>query len=823
MSRFRISFQIAICLALLSTTAIVVAEALDLLPNRTRITVNARIAVCETLAMHCSQLVNIHGEQAIESTLQQLQNRSDDMLSVALRRADGKVVASAGDHALHWQGTTSGHSTDSQIYVPITQGKKQWGALEVAFRPLRFTGWLAALDFDLYRLVLFAAGFNGLLFIYYLSKVLTELDPQRSMPQRVRSALDTLVEGLLVLDQRGRIVMANRAFTALTGQSAETLQGRRASDLPWKVSEGDFIAPWEDVLETREEKKGVSLSLPGGVTAGDDRTFVVNAAPILDAKGVNRGVLASFDDITALENKKRELMHMLAVLQESRERISRQNEELKYLATRDPMTGCLNRRSFFEQFEAIWEMAQTRQSDLACIMVDVDHFKSVNDNHGHSTGDEVLKKVASALLSSVNTTGLVCRFGGEEFCVLLPNCSIEVATEAAERFRMAVAALEFPQLSCTASFGVSANKLGAASPQAMLDEADKCLYFSKRNGRNRVSSWDKVPHDITVEESKVRRTREETPAPAESQVPFQAVTSLMAALSYRDPDTAAHCQRVADLAVATSRGLISAREAYLLEIAALLHDIGKIGVPDSILLKAGALTRDEWEIMHLNTRMGVEIVNASFQSPALVEMVRYHHCRYGGDPAAPQLPVGEQIPLGGRLICICDAFDSMITDRVYRKGRTRDEAFAELRRMAGVQFDPDLVERFIETISQRPDRSWQSTGAMSQELAINLGLQTERLALAIDDQDIRTVKALSSHLEATAAKHGVEDIRVVAASLVQQTEKDPDLQRMVQQLHEIIDLSLEAQKQALRPNAEWLQAVDRRKRLAGVTRPPQQT
>lgn len=816
MSRIQVTLQISLCLAVLSTTALIVAEALGLLPSHDKMALEARLATCESLAVQCSQLVSLHAGKSVEGALRQVANRTPDLLSAALRQADGTVIASAGDHAAHWIGNPDRKSSDSQVYVPIVQGRQEWGVLEVSFRPLRFPGWLAYFDFSFWRLMIFTTAVNGLIFIYYLRKVLTELDPQRSMPQRVRSALDTLVEGLLVLDKRGRIVMANRAFAAISGQTPEQLQGQVASALPWVKGDKAEVPPWEDVMESKAERAGVSLSLTS--SNNEQRSFVVNAAPILDAKGGSRGVLASFDDVTSLENKKRELMHMLAVLQESRERITRQNEELKYLATRDPMTGCLNRRSFFEQFEAQWEMLGEKGQDLACLMIDIDHFKSINDNHGHSTGDEVLKKVASALLSAVNNTGIVCRFGGEEFCVILPGCGVDVGAEAGERFREAIEGLKFPQLSVTASLGVSANKLGAKSAQGMLEEADKSLYFSKRNGRNKVTRFDRVPSDFEVSETKVRQRDnpvKETPQPA-IQVPFQAVTSLMAALSYRDPDTAAHCQRVADLAVATSRGMISAGEAYLLEVAALLHDIGKIGVPDSILLKPGSLTREEWELMRLNTRMGVEIVNASFQSPALNQMVRFHHCRFEGDPSAPQLPKGEDIPLGARLIAICDAYDSMTTNRVYRQGRTRAEAFGELQRMAGSQFDPQLVARFMEVISSRGERPVMATSELSQELAINLGLQTERLARAIDEQDLSTVKALATHLEATAAKAGAEEIRTAANHLVQLTEKDPDLNLMVQSIHEIIDLSLDAQKAALRPSNELAEAVETRKRLAGL-------
>src|SRR5690606_18751322 len=124
----------------------------------------------------------------------------------------------------------------------------------------------------------------------------------------------------------------------------------------------------------------------------------------------------------------------------------------------------------------------------------------------------------------------------------------------------------------------------------------------------------------------------------------------------------------------------------------LLHDIGKIGIPDSILLKAGSLTDDEWKIMRLHDRMGVDMIRSSFDCDELAQFVEMHHAWYGGSPENPSAPRGEQIPLEARILAIADAYDAMVSDRVYRPGMSRDEAFAELRRCAGRQFDPNLVE-----------------------------------------------------------------------------------------------------------------------------------
>jgi diguanylate cyclase (GGDEF)-like protein/PAS domain S-box-containing protein/putative nucleotidyltransferase with HDIG domain len=794
MMRVRLSIQIALSLALLSATVIFAAKAIGLIPDKHRAEVTARIALCENLAVTSSVLANRQQWDGIQVSLRELKARNPQIITAGLRRSDDRMMLQIGNHEATWQHTTNRQSSESQIYVPILQGKTKWGSLEVAFQPLEATGFAAWLDFNQWKLVLFVVTANALIFLFYLGRVLYELDPQRVMPQRVRSAFDTLSEGLMVLDSSGRIVLANQALGAAIGRKPEDLIGFAASRLPFQESAAGEQKPWESVRQTSLAQTGVEMSL--AANDGQTKTFFVNSAPIEDNTGKVCGVLASFADVTQLEQKKQDLLKILEVVRESRDKIRQQNTELVYLATRDSLTGCLNRRAFFEQFERIWH--QGNGIEVSCIMCDIDKFKSINDNHGHSKGDEVLRRVAEVLLNTIGSDGLVCRYGGEEFCIVLTAGSLENALEVGERLRSRVAELEFVDLKVTSSFGVSSGRLGAESCQALLDQADKSLYYSKHNGRNRVTAWN---HDGVADQVHEPEKRSEVVAnvepvclqqqPAELQVPYHAVACLLRALAYRDPETASHSARVADLAVATARGLMSAGDAYLLEIAALLHDIGKIGVPDAILLKPGKLTPEEWQIMNLHARIGVEIVAASFDSPGLVDTVRFHHAFFGGNGTGD--PKGCDIPLGARIVTICDAYDAMVSDRVYRKGRPPEVAFAELRRMGGSQFDPDLVERFIEIVSHRLSAAPQASVPINRELALNLGLQTERLAGAIDDLDFAAIRAVATHLKSTADAHGLDSL-AAAAELLLTGAHESDMAQLADIVHEIITLSLTAQQ-----------------------------
>ncbi|MDG1895414.1 MAG: GGDEF domain-containing protein [Fuerstiella sp.] len=190
------------------------------------------------------------------------------------------------------------------------------------------------------------------------------------------------------------------------------------------------------------------------------------------------------------------------------------------------MTGCLNRRSFFRDFEQTWEKSQVEGLPMAGVMVDIDHFKAVNDNHGHGVGDEVLRLVSAAVMKTVDPDDLVCRYGGEEFTILMPRTTLDEAEMKAEKCRLAIKALEFPKLSVTASLGVSALCQNPETPQDLLDQADKCLYVAKRNGRNQVVRWDRAQTQVANLSEETAPTREEeNEKKAASAVPFHAVAA----------------------------------------------------------------------------------------------------------------------------------------------------------------------------------------------------------------------------------------------------------------------------------------------------------
>jgi diguanylate cyclase (GGDEF)-like protein len=213
---------------------------------------------------------------------------------------------------------------------------------------------------------------------------------------------------------------------------------------------------------------------------------------VADESGKVRGAIATFNSITELERKTEELEQALVLLEKSRDETRLRNDELQVLATCDPLTGAVNRRAFMERAELEFETAVRNDRKLCCVMADIDHFKRVNDEHGHSMGDEVIRRLAQELISEWPNRELVCRFGGEEFCMLLTDTGVEGGVTLAARLRRTVAAEGFAPIPITVSFGVSSRAFGAPRFYDLLNQADEALYASKENGRNRVTRYDQI-------------------------------------------------------------------------------------------------------------------------------------------------------------------------------------------------------------------------------------------------------------------------------------------------------------------------------------------
>ncbi len=776
----RINFAILI----LCVASVMFASSLGWLPDERKIISQTRAKMCEAMATSITHLVSESDFRQVRSQLEVFAKRNPELISAGLRRSDGKMLASTDRHSQEW---TAGllNKNDGCYNVPILSGDAtRWGDLEIQYQPV-YQGVAAYLNPATVLLCLLLTPMIGIACWLHLRRILKYLDPSRVIPPRVRQTLDSFIESVVLMDKNNRIVLANQAFSKQVNRTADDLLGQSINQFGWQ-SESSEPLPWSVAKGNATPIGGATLK-----RSLDDQTvgvYSVNSSPVLDEEGAYQGSMVVFADVTPLERKRQELAQTLEKLLQSKQEITKQNEELRFLAARDPLTACMNRRSFFEYFAEYWEFAKENRKTLCAIMVDVDFFKSINDTYGHGRGDEVLRRVGSLLNSLAGKHDIVCRYGGEEFSVVMLDKTLDQATELAEKIRHEFGELDFGDFKITVSVGVSCDEFHAANPQELLDQADICLYVAKRNGRNQVIRYDLVPNEVVSEKTNVSNAKLLDRDAVTTRIQYPAVAALLSALSYRDPQTGAHSARVAHYAAILAQRVLRPRDVYIVEMAGLLHDLGKVGVPDSILLKPGRLTDEEWKIMEQHDQIGIEIITKAFKCPELTEIVVNHHTRWDGKDREKDLPYGEEIPIGARILTIVDAFDAMISDRPYRKGCPMADAVMELQRCAGSQFDPKLVEIFTQMVDSGAIEMVKFSDKLTQEEILNIGEQVEGLVTAIDRGDQKLFVALAGRLRQTAEKSNAENLANAVGRVIDLAKETDQHEKIARETLELLSM-----------------------------------
>jgi diguanylate cyclase (GGDEF)-like protein len=485
--------------ALLVSLVLLADMLLGVVPGHGEKQREVRQRVAENLAMQFTALLEVGDTATLGKTIRQVLARDADIVAIAVRRADGSTVLQHGQAQPAAAVRPAAASTTNHLRVPILAGSQAWGEVELRFvptEPTTLAGWLAQPFLQL-LLVLALGGF--LLCYAYLRRAMQYLNPSASVPDRVRTAFDSISEGLLVLDLQGRIVLANKAFRQLHPAAVGELTGRPIEALEWLLRGRDEAAtppgPWQLTLQSGAtvSAQPLELLLPD---TGSTR-LLVSSAPITDNKGRTRGCLVTFDNVSAVHRANEELRSTLSQLEKSRLLIEDQNEELRRLASRDALTGCFNRRAFFEIAEDLFAQARRSQTPLCCLMIDIDHFKQFNDRYGHAVDDQVIQVVARSLAAGLRQVDVLARYGGEEFCIVLPGAAPADALAVAERIRNDIATTASRAIRgtdvmpITASFGLVSLNAASRSIEALIDQADQALYVSKKAGRNRVTMWER--------------------------------------------------------------------------------------------------------------------------------------------------------------------------------------------------------------------------------------------------------------------------------------------------------------------------------------------
>jgi diguanylate cyclase (GGDEF)-like protein len=376
-----------------------------------------------------------------------------------------------------------------------------------------------------------------------------------------------------------------------------------------------------------------------------------------------------------------------------RDRLEHLITRLSEAAHHDPLTDLLNRRGFQHVFDTELERARRADQSLSLIVGDVDRFKRVNDVHGHAAGDAVLRRVSAAIRGAKRGFDSAARVGGEEFAVLAPDCDEHGAYMLAERIRAAVHEA-FSQRAddtpLTISFGISTFPLHGQSGDGLLRTADHALYAAKRLGRNRsVISSAEVP-GILADPGRASTN-------GEAQVDLAALVNLAEALDVRDSGSPSHSQRVGRYAELTARELGLPPEAVeRIRLAGILHDVGRVALPDGVLDKPGPLNESEWGWVRAHPAVGARMVETT-EYEDIRSWILFHHERPDGH-GYPEGRRSGEVPLESAILAVADAYEAMTSERPYRPALTPDEAAAELRREAGIQFREDVVDALLRAV-----------------------------------------------------------------------------------------------------------------------------
>ncbi|MBI2832049.1 MAG: diguanylate cyclase [Chloroflexi bacterium] len=371
----------------------------------------------------------------------------------------------------------------------------------------------------------------------------------------------------------------------------------------------------------------------------------------------------------------------------------------------DWLTGLLNRQSLDELLSSEISRHSRYGGVFSLIILDLDSFKAFNDAYGHPAGDRLLHRVGNVMKSSIRSSDYAFRYGGDEFSILLPQTGIQAAYEVAERVRTQIAKeAKTEYVPITASIGLASWPADGIGATEIIVAADKALFRAKRSGGNSSLRYSNAL-PLSDEEVSSRQDGEDSKA-------LSAIYALASTVDARDHYSCSHSKKVNECAITIAEALkLSALEISRLSTCAFLHDIGKIGIGDDILSKPDKLSMQEWTEVKVHPQLGAAIVSHARQLAPCIPGILHHHERFDGSGYPAGLK-GKEIPLEARILAIADAFAAITSERHYSQPLSFEEALKEIERGAGTQFDPDLVEVFIQIMKTPATRirEWVESG-----------------------------------------------------------------------------------------------------------------
>jgi diguanylate cyclase (GGDEF)-like protein/PAS domain S-box-containing protein len=457
-----------------------------------------------------------------------------------------------------------------------------------------------------------------------------------------RTLFETSGSAIYIVEEDTTISEVNSNFEELTGYSRQEVNGKKSSL--------EFVHP--DDVATVKENHFLRRSDP-------DKAPRQYEYRLITRHGDKKDICVSVDMIPGTSKS---VVSIMDITQRKQ-----MEERLKELSIRDSLTGLYNRNFFEEEME---RLSDGRYSPVGIVVCDLDGLKFVNDTLGHQSGDRLLVKVADLLRENFRNSDIIARIGGDEFAILFTDTDWQMMELMLQRLRQAVKDYNktHPEIPISLSVGQAVGEKTGPDMYALFREADNRMYR------------DKIQRDGSVRNA--------------------ILQALTASMEVRDFKTEGHCDRLQELCLSMARTLgLSQDFENDLSLLARFHDLGKVGIPDHILSKPEPLTEGEWRQMHQHCEIGHRIASSIHDLEPISDWILKHHERWDGRGYPTGLS-GRDIPLACRILAIADAYDAMISDRPYQKALAPEEAIAELRRCAGTQFDPEMVEQFIEIVRQ---------------------------------------------------------------------------------------------------------------------------
>lgn len=462
--------------------------------------------------------------------------------------------------------------------------------------------------------------------------------------EKLGITISSIGDGVISTDIDGRVTILNKKAEELTGWTQEEAIGKPIEDIFNIIKEETRVKCENPIHKVTESGKYLELAKNTVLISknGIERLIEDNVSPIKDNNGVTKGAILVFRDVT--EEKQ-------------------QLKEIYYMSYHDPLTGLYNRRFFQEEIKRI---DTERNLPISVIMGDLNGLKVTNDAFGHNAGDNFIKKAAEAIKTACREDDVVARWGGDEFIILLPKTNRDEASAIVQRIKSICSSMNSDSINVSISFGYYTKDEKYQDIFKALKYAEDYMYKYK-----------------TIESKSMRGN---------------IINSILDLYYENNPSEELHSKNVSELCRRIGKEMyLSDIELEELEVIGLLHDIGKVSIDNNILLKTEPLTKEDWIELKKHPGVGYRILGCSQDLSELAQCVLYHHEWYNGK-GYPKGLRGEEIPLLSRIITIAEAYDEMTSERAYKKAKNKDLVINEFVKNKGIQFDPNIVDVFIENV-----------------------------------------------------------------------------------------------------------------------------